>query len=52
MKPYHAINPIEARHHVQRLNEALQMIEAKIEGGEIKDVLKDTIQELKKPSAW
>ena len=46
-EPYHAINPIEARHHVQRLNEAIQMKEAKIKDGEIKDVLKDTIQEFK-----
>ena len=46
-EPHRAINPIEARHHVQRLNEALQMMEAKIKGGEIKDVLKDTVQEFK-----
>ena len=46
-EPYHAINPIEARHHVQRLNKAILMMEAKIEDGEIKDVLKDTIQEIK-----
>ena len=47
VEPHHAINLIEARHHVQRLNEALQMMEAKIKGGKIKDVLKDTIQEFK-----
>ena len=47
MEPYHAINLIEARHHVQRLNEALQMMEAKIKGGEIKDVLKGTLQKFK-----
>ena len=44
-RTHHAINLIEARNHVQRLDEALQMMEAKIEGGKIKDVLKDTIQE-------
>ena len=47
VEPHHAINPIEARHHVQRLNEALQMMDAKIESGKIKDVLKDTVQEFK-----
>ena len=47
MEPYHAINLKEARHHVQRLHEALQTMEAKIKGGKIKDVLKDIIQEFK-----
>ena len=47
MEPYHAINLIEARHYVWRLNKALQVIEAKIEGGEVKDVLKDAVQEFK-----
>ena len=32
---------------VQRLNEAIQMMEAKIEDGEIKDILKDTVQGFK-----
>ena len=44
---HRALNPIEARHHVQRLNEAMLNMEARIQGGEIKDILKDTIQEIK-----
>ena len=47
MEPYHALNPIEARHHIQRLNEAILSMEAKIKDGEVKDILKDTIQEIK-----
>ena len=47
MEPYHALNPVEARHYIQRLNEAILTMEAKIMGGEIKDILKDTIQEIK-----
>ena len=44
---HRALNPIEVRHHVQRLNEAILNMEARIQGGEIKDVLKDAIQEIK-----
>ena len=47
VEPPCAINSIEARCHVQRLNEAIQMMEAKIDGGEIKDILKDAVQEIK-----
>ena len=47
MEPYWALNPIEARHHIQRLNETILSMEAKIKDGEVKDVLKDTIQEIK-----
>ena len=47
MEPYHTLNPVEARHHVQRLNEAILTMEAKINGGKVKDILKDTIQEIK-----
>ena len=43
-----AINPIEAQHHVQRLDEALQMLAARIDSGEIKDILKETLEEFKK----
>ena len=46
-EPYCTLNPIEARHHIQRLNEAILSMEAKIKDGEVKDVLKDTIQEIK-----
>ena len=42
-----ALNPIEARHHVQHLNKAILNMEARIQGGEIKDILKDAIQEIK-----
>ena len=44
---HRALNPIEARYHVQRLSEAILNMEDRIKGGEIKDVLKDTIQEIK-----
>ena len=47
VETHKALNPIEARHHVQCLNEAMLNIEARIQGGEIKDILKDTIQEIK-----
>ena len=46
-EPHQALNPIEARHHIQRLNEAILNMEARIKDGEVKDVLKDTIQEIK-----
>ena len=39
------INPVEAGHHIQRLDEALQNMMMKISGGEIKDILKDTLKE-------
>lgn len=41
------INPIEARHHTQCLNEALQDMMIKIDGREIKDVLKSLLEEFK-----
>ena len=44
---HHALNPIEAKHHAQRLNEAIQTLEARVESGEIKDILKDMIKEFK-----
>ena len=44
---HRALNPIEARHHVQRLNEAMLKMEARIQGSEIKDVLRDAVQEIK-----
>ena len=43
---HRAHNPIEVRHHIQRLNEIMLNMEARIQGGEIKDVLKDAIQEI------
>ena len=30
------VNPVEARHHIQLLDEAMQMVEAKVNTGEIK----------------
>ena len=47
METHKALNPIEARHHVQRLTEAVLNIKARIQGGEIKDVLKEAIKEIK-----
>ena len=41
------INPIEARHHTQCLNEALKEMMTRLEGGEIKDVLKSLLEEFK-----
>ena len=41
-----ATNPVEACHHIQWLDEAMQTIQAKIGAGEIKDVLKDTLEEV------
>ena len=39
------INPIEAKHHMQRLDEALQSMMMKLNSGKIKDILKDTLKE-------
>ena len=39
------INPIEAWHHVQWLDEVLQMMMMRLSGYEVKDVLKDTLNE-------
>ena len=47
VETHKALNPIEARHHVQRLTEAMLKMEARIQGGEIKDVLKEAIEEIK-----
>ena len=41
------VNPIEARHHVQHMEEALKDMKAKVETGEVKDVLKMVLQEFK-----
>ena len=40
------INPIEAWHHVQLLDEAMQALEAKVNTGEIKNILRDTLDEV------
>ena len=37
------INPVKAWHHVQKLDKALQVMMVKLDGEEIKDVLKDTL---------
>ena len=47
VETHKALNPIEARHHVQCLTEAMLNMEAQIQDGEIKDVLKDAIKEIK-----
>ena len=47
VETHKALNPIEARHHVQCLTEAMLNMEARIQGGEIKDVLKEAIEEIK-----
>ena len=47
VETHKALNPIEARHHVQCLTEAMLNMEARIQDGEIKDVLKDAIKEIK-----
>ena len=47
METHKALNRIEARHHVQCLTEAMLKMEARIQGGEIKDVLKEAIKEIK-----
>ena len=41
-----ATNPVEACHHVQDLDEVMQTIQAKVNAGEIKDVLKDALEEV------
>ena len=40
------INPMEAWHHVQLLNEVMQVLEAKANTGEIKNILRDTLDEV------
>ena len=40
------VNPIEARHHVQLLDKAMQTLESKIKMGEIKNVLKDALEQV------
>ena len=40
------INTVEAHHHIQRLDEVMQMVEAKIKTGEIKNILKDALEEV------
>ena len=47
VETHKALNPIEARHHVQCLTEAMLNMEAQIKDGEIKDVLMDAIKEIK-----
>ena len=47
METHKALNPVEARHHVQHLTEAMLNMEARIKGREIKDILKDAIKEIK-----
>ena len=47
VETHKALNLIEARHHVQRLTEAMLNMDAKIQGGEVKDVLKEAIEEIK-----
>ena len=39
-------NPVEACHHIQWLDEAMQTVQAKIYAGEIKNFLKDAIEEV------
>ena len=43
------INLIEVKHHVQRLDEALQSMMLKLSSSEIKDILKNTIKEFQEP---
>ena len=40
------VNPIEACHHVQLLDEAMQTLESKIKMGEIKNILKDALEQV------
>ena len=40
------VNPMEARHHVQLLDEVMQALEAKVNTGEIKNILRDTLEEV------
>ena len=47
VETHKALNPVEARHHVQHLTKAMLNMEARIQGGEIKDVLKEAIEEIK-----
>ena len=47
VEAHKALNPIEARHHVQCLTEAMLKMEGRIQDGEIKDVLRDAIEEIK-----
>ena len=37
---------MEAQHHIQLLDEAMQMVETKVNTGEIKNILKDTLEEV------
>ena len=41
-----ATNLVEVHHHVQCLDQAMQTIQAKVDAGEIKDVLKDALEEV------
>ena len=41
-----ATNPVEAHHHVQCLDKAMQTIQAKVDAGGIKDILKDALEEV------
>ena len=45
---HRVVNPIEGRHHIQLLDEAMQALEAKTKTGEIKNVLKDALEEVYK----
>ena len=40
------VNPIEACHHVQLWDEAMQTLELKVKMGEIKNILKDALEQI------
>ena len=42
------VNPIEVCHHVQLLDESIQALELKIKMGEIKNILKDALEDIHK----